>query len=120
MHDKSKVFYNIKFFFQYRTESHTTGSGKNRRTRTVHYSAEETYFNSPIILLSPNFNQDLYIEFGEMFLPFKFNLPVNIPTSFEHTYGRTRYSVDATLDIPWSKFLFLINITDDHMHFRIF
>jgi hypothetical protein len=72
------------------------------------------------MLLSPNFNQDLYIEFGEMFLPFKFNLPVKIPTSFEHTYGRTRYSVDATLDIPWSIFLFLLIIADDHMYLSIF
>lgn len=35
-------------------------------------------------------------------MPFRFNLPFNIPTSFEHLYGHTRYSVDSILDIPWS------------------
>jgi hypothetical protein len=32
------------------TESHETGSGDNRRTETVHYSASEKYFNQDVLL----------------------------------------------------------------------
>ena len=37
------------------TERHTSGSGKNRRTRTVHYSANETYFTNRIILFGSKY-----------------------------------------------------------------
>jgi len=29
-------------------------------------------------------------------------LPPNIPTSFEHENGQIRYSISATIDIPWA------------------
>lgn len=35
------------------TERHSTGSGKNRRTETRHYSATEQYFNFEVLLFGP-------------------------------------------------------------------
>ena len=50
-------------------------------------------------------DQDLSVEIGEATYSFKFDLPNNLPTSFEHVNGKscisTRYTVNGTLDIPW-------------------
>ena len=68
---------------------------------TRHYSNHETYFNFEIIILIPSDNQELYLEFGEYIYPFEFVLPKNIPTSFEHSIGQTRYTIEGVIDIPW-------------------
>lgn len=46
-------------------------------------------------------NIELFLEQGEKSLPFELVLPDNLPTSFEHEYGRIRYTLNATIDIPW-------------------
>ena len=74
-------------FILFRTES--SGSGKNRSTRT--YSAKETYLNTTIMFSSKPPNGDLYLEVGEYAYPFQIVLPPNLPTSFEHMYGKIRY-----------------------------
>ena len=66
--------------FQYRT-SHTyyTGSGKNRRRRT-RYSYHKTSGNRVI------FNETKVVSsvsFGQYSIPFSFQLPIDIPNSFE-------------------------------------
>ena len=33
--------------------------------------------------------------------PFSFQLPYNIPCSFEHNVGYVRYTVNAVIDRPW-------------------
>lgn len=33
--------------------------------------------------------------------PFSYNLPHNIPSSFEHRIGKVRYSIKAILHRPW-------------------
>ena len=85
-------------FFLFRTES--SGSGKNRSTRV--YSAKETYLNTTVIFANKPPNGDLYLEVGEYAYPFQIVLPSNLPTSFEHTYGKVRYSIYGTIDIPWA------------------
>lgn len=80
--------------------SETRGTGKQRSTR--HYSAEEQYLNANIIFLSKQPNSDLYLEPGDYSYPFQIVLPPNLPTSFEHTYGQVRYSINGTIDIPWA------------------
>jgi hypothetical protein len=80
------------------SESH--GSGKNRRTVT--YSAHETYLSFKSLLVTKQPHEDeLYLEPGDMTFPFNIVLPPNIPTSYEHQYGKVRYSIQATIDIPW-------------------
>ena len=66
----------------------------------------EKYFSTQIVVLQKSGeSQDLYVEIGEAVYPFKFDLPKNLPTSFEHANGTacisTRYTVNGTLDIPW-------------------
>lgn len=47
-------------------------------------------------------NNDLYLEPGDYSFPFNLVLPPNLPTSFEHHYGRIRYMLNGTIDIPWA------------------
>ena len=66
------------------------------------HSAVETYIHSEITLMDKQAsNEKLYIEAGNHSFPFNFILPQNLPTSFEHSIGFIRYSIQATLDIYW-------------------
>lgn len=38
---------------------------------------------------------------GRNTYPFIFNLPQNLPSSFEGAHGRVRYSLNACIDKPW-------------------
>lgn len=44
----------------------------------------------------------MYLEVGNYTYPFQIDLPNNIPSSFEHTFGKIRYSLQGTIDIPWA------------------
>ena len=79
------------------TEIH--GSGKH--SRTVTYSNQETHLSLPIVILAKQSKEDLFIEAGEYSYPIQIVIPLNLPTSFEHSIGRTRYSITSSLDIPW-------------------
>jgi len=67
----------------------------------VPFTAEKTYINKTIKFL---FKQkcETYLEEGEYSFPFEILLPGSLPTSFEHEYGHIRYSIRATVDIPWA------------------
>lgn len=43
----------------------------------------------------------MHIPVGYQRYTFQFQLPNNIPSSFEHRYGHVRYTVKAVLDRPW-------------------
>ena len=43
---------------------------------------------------------EYFLELGEYSFPFKFSLPLNIPSSFEYENARVRYSLNATIDMP--------------------
>jgi hypothetical protein len=58
--------------------------------------------NLDIVFISKHGGNDLYLEVGDYSYPFQFALPINLPTSFEHTFGNVRYSLYATVDIPWA------------------
>jgi len=73
------------------------GTRDKQETSSV-FEAEEIYFRKEINLLTPHFQQDLYLE-NEEIIPFQFIIPTNIPTSFEHPIGRIRYSIEAILEI---------------------
>jgi hypothetical protein len=58
--------------------------------------------NSVLSLMNKPANDgDLYLEAGVHNLPFNVILSPLLPTSFEHQFGKIRYSVRATIDIPW-------------------
>jgi hypothetical protein len=84
-----------------RSETHS--AGKNRIKKT--YDADERYIGLSSTLLSrrqdANAATDLYLEPGEFSYPFNITLPTDLPTSFEHSIGRIRYSIIGTIEIPW-------------------
>ncbi|XP_050403342.1 arrestin domain-containing protein 3 [Patella vulgata] len=86
------------------TEQHRTGSSKNRRTVTRHYSSSETYFDHILVLFGKGPGQpgdDPILQAGRYTYPFSFQLPTGIPSSYESHTGRVRYSVTGVIDRPW-------------------
>ncbi|CAF0905004.1 unnamed protein product [Brachionus calyciflorus] len=79
---------------------HYRSHGKSH-SRTCTYSAYENYIESCLFFLVKQ-NDELYIEAGYYSYPFNILLPSNLPTSFEHRIGNIRYSLVATIDIPWA------------------
>ncbi|XP_043248558.1 arrestin domain-containing protein 17-like [Colletes gigas] len=66
------------------------------------YTNSENYFKFKFtILKATNDNTRVQIPAGYHEYPFEFQLPHNIPTSFEHIYGHIRYTVKAAIDRPW-------------------
>ncbi|XP_033112535.1 arrestin domain-containing protein 3-like [Anneissia japonica] len=87
------------------SEQHSSGSGKNRHTRTVHYRANEDYFNVQQQLLVKGANNEVVLSAGHHCFPFSFQLPhSNLPTTFEGAHGWVRYYLEAVLDETWWKF----------------
>lgn len=80
--------------------SESSGSGKTRNTRK--YTAIEEYLQTKIIFLIKQSNYDLYLEVGDYSYPFEILLPPDLPASFEHKFGQIRYSLSATINIPWA------------------
>ncbi len=72
-----------------------------RTRRTVIYSSKENYINGNLLFLTKDQDKDLYLEPGVYTYPFRFQLPNDIPTSFEHELGRIRYYINGTINIPW-------------------
>ncbi|CAG5135197.1 unnamed protein product [Candidula unifasciata] len=86
------------------TEQHSTGSGKNRRTVTRHYSASEVYFNQDSLLFGIFSNQGsntTELAPGRHVFPFQFLIPQGLPSSFEGLFGHVRYTVKCIIDKPW-------------------
>ncbi|KAL4228037.1 hypothetical protein ACF0H5_013475 [Mactra antiquata] len=82
------------------TETHSTGSGKDRRTETRHYSSSETYFNFEYILFGPA-SGSTTLPAGNHTYPFSYTLPPNLPSSYESDIGHVRYQLKARIDKPW-------------------
>lgn len=62
------------------------------------YRIKETYLNYELKLVdNKNDTEELYLEPGNYTYRFGFNLPSSLPTSFEHQFGRVRYSISATI-----------------------
>ena len=66
------------------------------------YFSYQEHLNFEMFILSKNQESSfLYLEVGEYVYPFQMVLPMNIPTSFEHSIGITCYSIKGTVNIPW-------------------
>lgn len=85
------------------TEEHSSGTGEDRRTYTVHYSDNQDIFNDVYIQLWGNGRDSQEIAAGRYEFPFKFQLPSDLvlPTSFESYYGYIRYSLTARMQRSW-------------------
>ena len=86
------------FVWLFRTEkddTQTDGVGNYAFTNS------EQYLDYEKIIFMKQTDDDLYLDFGEYIYPFSFDLPVNIPASFEHSFGFVRYSVNAVIDMSW-------------------
>ena len=72
--------------------SETKGSGDNKRT--VHYTGREKIFELKIVLCgSPNSGSRMVLPAGQTNYPFMFQVPQNIPSSFEGSRGYIRYEM---------------------------
>ena len=96
--DEPKSYNEILIHFSGRSyvhwsESHTTGSRRNRRRVTRHYSSSEAYVD----LVSPLWNSqqspDGKLAPGQYSWPFSFEIPPTAPSSFEGSVGHIRYSL---------------------------
>ncbi|KAK6180269.1 hypothetical protein SNE40_012456 [Patella caerulea] len=86
------------------TESKTEGTGKDSRTVTKDYSSRETYFKHILVLFGNGPGQkgiDPVLQAGRYVYPFSFQLPTGIPSSYESSVGKVRYSVTGVIDRPW-------------------
>ncbi|CAK9821021.1 Arrestin domain-containing protein 2 [Anthophora plagiata] len=84
------------------SESETQSNTDNTSsTRSVSYYNSEKYFHLKFNILGSHKSNQMTIKGGFYTYPFTFNLPYNIPSSFEHTYGYVRYTMKATIDRPW-------------------
>ncbi|XP_013396678.1 arrestin domain-containing protein 3-like [Lingula anatina] len=92
----------IKLHLQGKGKVHwrvTKGSGNNRRT--VHYRAEEVYFDQIVLLYGNNQAQAVTHPGGRHEYPFHFQMRANLPSSFEGEHGYVRYFCKAFMDRPW-------------------
>ena len=69
---------------------------------TITYTQEEEHIHSNLVILNKTENVDCYLEVGEQSFPFQFQLPPNLPTSFEHIHARVRYLLKGDISIPWA------------------
>eukprot|EP00918_Siedleckia_nematoides_P077365 GHVU01169182.1.p1 GENE.GHVU01169182.1~~GHVU01169182.1.p1 ORF type:complete len:404 (+),score=39.83 GHVU01169182.1:29-1213(+) len=85
------------------TERHSHGTGKNRRTTTTHYRAEEVYFHDLLVLYGkqPGQSDNPVHPAGRHTFQFSSTLPPTLPSSFEGAHGSVRYCVKGTIDKPW-------------------
>ncbi|XP_066279244.1 arrestin domain-containing protein 3-like [Branchiostoma lanceolatum] len=89
------------FAYLHWTESH--GSGEHRRTE--HYSAQETYFDQTLTVwgkeLGDKAGESPTLPAGYYEFPFRYQLGMGLPSSFEGGTGYVRYSIKGIVDRPW-------------------
>ncbi|CAB05787.1 Arrestin C-terminal-like domain-containing protein [Caenorhabditis elegans] len=68
--------------------------------QSVHYSANVNYLDYTLLLWACKDGSN-ELAAGEYAWSFSYNLPLNVPPSFEGKYGYLRYSVTAEVDRPW-------------------
>ena len=102
----------ITFIFNLYTFKRSENHGSGDHSHTVHYHGHEEHLRFEYVFIAKQANQDAYLEVGEFSFPFQFALPPSMPTSFEHSIGRTRYSINGTIDIPWYNFNNYLNASN--------
>ena len=76
------------------TETHTTGTGDNRRTHTTHYSDNETFADLLVIVWgNKEAPQPTRLDPGTFNFPFQFTIPSNCPPTFSTHTGQINYKL---------------------------
>ncbi|XP_053679456.1 arrestin domain-containing protein 2-like [Anopheles nili] len=76
--------------------------GQGRRRRTVYFSAKRDHLSSVKVLVpSQQGGTTTELPAGEHVYEFACDLPANLPTSFEGSYGQCRYTAQVVMDRPW-------------------
>ncbi|RUS72755.1 hypothetical protein EGW08_019473 [Elysia chlorotica] len=86
------------------TETRETGTGDNKSTEHVTYSASEKYFDQEVLLhgIWPSQGRSTTkLPEGVHTFPFQFHLPPGLPSSFEAGEGNIRYLIKCKIDKPW-------------------
>ncbi|XP_046738158.1 arrestin domain-containing protein 2-like [Diprion similis] len=65
------------------------------------FSGREEYFSSLFYLFGSANGTPVQLPVGQLVYPFKVQLPINLPSSFEHKHGHIRYTIKAVFDRPW-------------------
>lgn len=81
----------------------TSGLGESRKTakKIVHYMGKEVYLNTQTYLLGSHDGEVIKIARGMHKFQFSFQLPSELPASFEASHGHINYNIEAVLDNPW-------------------
>ncbi|XP_035725454.1 arrestin domain-containing protein 17-like [Vespa mandarinia] len=92
----------IKVHFKGEAHVHWSTGSENDSTLTGDHTASEKYFSIEQSLLNRS-TEIVRTELpeGQSEYYFSFQLPQNIPCSFEHKIGYIRYTAKAIVDIPW-------------------
>ena len=69
----------------------TENEGKKVSKRVVHFHNRESYFQRSFLLLADP--TGMVIKPGAHVFPFKFQLPQNLPSSFEGKFGKIKYTL---------------------------
>lgn len=72
----------------------TEGKGQTRYTGHEEYLARKQY-------LLGGRDDEVELSAGNHIFHFEFNLPSSLPSSFESKLGYIRYTLKATIDLPW-------------------
>lgn len=83
------------------TETEHRGTGKNRTSRTIHFSGREDYINTISYLAGGIHGNTIELMPGLHRYQFSCMLPPLLPTSFEAEHGHIRYTVKVVLERSW-------------------
>ncbi|KAL3270086.1 hypothetical protein HHI36_009144 [Cryptolaemus montrouzieri] len=82
------------------TESYYNHSENRHETRSVMYTGDNNLFGWESMLFGGH-SGDTHVGPGRFTYPFSFQLPSNLPSTFENSYGYIRYTLKGIVDIPW-------------------
>ena len=72
----------------------------------ISHSRDELHIDLVVTLVSKKKktngeSKELYLESGRHSFPFEIQLPVTLPTSFEHPNAKIRYTLCSIIEMPW-------------------
>ncbi|XP_062597207.1 arrestin domain-containing protein 17-like [Saccostrea cucullata] len=98
MREISLTFKGLAHVYWYYTQQNSSG-----HYQTSTYSASEKYFehSQPLFGEGMGMSDDNRLPPGQHAYPFSFQLPPNLPSTFEGEVGYVRYTIKGTIYKPW-------------------